>query len=91
MICRQCGTEIADKALICYRCGTPTTEAKFKPAAPARRLPRLLIVVLVAVILIALTTAYVAFGRGAQAGATSGIVVAVALLVVVARAVLRRR
>ena len=31
MTCRQCGTEIAGNALICYRCGTPTTEAKFKP------------------------------------------------------------
>lgn len=38
MRCRQCGTEIADKALICYRCGTATTEAKYKPhlAAPKR-------------------------------------------------------
>jgi uncharacterized membrane protein YvbJ len=35
--CRNCGIEIADKALICYRCGTATTEAKFKPAASARR------------------------------------------------------
>ena len=33
----HCGIEIADKALICYRCGTATTEAKFKPAAPKRR------------------------------------------------------
>jgi len=33
VICRHCGIEIADKALICYRCGTATTEAKFKPAA----------------------------------------------------------
>ena len=41
MRCRQCGTEIADKALICYRCGTATTEAKFKaPAAAGRRRPR---------------------------------------------------
>ena len=41
MRCRQCGTEIADKALICYRCGTATTEAKFKaPAAADRRRPR---------------------------------------------------
>jgi hypothetical protein len=31
MQCRNCGTEIAGKALICYRCGTATTEAKFKP------------------------------------------------------------
>ena len=36
MQCRQCGTEIADKALICYRCGTATTEAKYQPA-PLRR------------------------------------------------------
>jgi uncharacterized membrane protein YvbJ len=32
MKCRQCGTEIADKALICFRCGTAVTEAVYKPA-----------------------------------------------------------
>ena len=37
MQCRHCGIEIADKALICYRCGTATTEAKFKPAPPKPR------------------------------------------------------
>lgn len=26
MICRQCGTEISDKALICYRCGRATDD-----------------------------------------------------------------
>lgn len=31
MICRHCGTEIADKALICYRCGHATTEPRVKP------------------------------------------------------------
>jgi hypothetical protein len=31
MKCRNCNAEIADKALICYRCGTATTEAKYKP------------------------------------------------------------
>jgi uncharacterized membrane protein YvbJ len=36
MQCRNCGTEIADKALICYRCGTATTEAKYKPHTAAR-------------------------------------------------------
>jgi uncharacterized membrane protein YvbJ len=35
--CRNCGTEIADKALICYRCGTATTEAKYQPAPLQRR------------------------------------------------------
>ena len=31
MNCRNCGAEIADKALICYRCGTATTEPRIKP------------------------------------------------------------
>ena len=33
MICKHCGTEIADKALICYRCGQPTAEPRVKPPA----------------------------------------------------------
>jgi len=31
MICKYCETEIADKALICYRCGHATTEPRIKP------------------------------------------------------------
>jgi len=31
MICRNCGTEIADKAIVCYRCGTATTDPVRKP------------------------------------------------------------
>jgi hypothetical protein len=41
MQCRTCGTEIADKALICYKCGTATTEAKYQPR-PAARIARAL-------------------------------------------------
>jgi hypothetical protein len=38
MQCRTCHAEIADKALICYRCGAATTDAKYQPAAlPASR------------------------------------------------------
>jgi hypothetical protein len=32
MRCRNCGTEIADKALICYRCGRATTDPRVRPA-----------------------------------------------------------
>ena len=38
MICRTCGTEIAEKALICYRCGEATTAPRLQPLAPRRRL-----------------------------------------------------
>jgi hypothetical protein len=37
MVCRQCGTEIADKALICFRCGTATTEPRITPPAGRRQ------------------------------------------------------
>lgn len=36
--CRKCGTEIAAKAIICYKCGTAATEpvgGGFNPAAHA--------------------------------------------------------
>jgi hypothetical protein len=31
MQCRSCKTEIADNALICYRCGRATTDPRVKP------------------------------------------------------------
>jgi hypothetical protein len=53
--CRQCGTEIADKALICYRCGTATTEAQYQPyVAPRRRLGSRLVIAIVVVVLLVL-------------------------------------
>ena len=42
MICRNCGTEIADKAIVCYRCGTSTTEPVRKPAEIRPKRGRLL-------------------------------------------------
>ena len=61
MICKHCGTEIADKALICYRCGQPTAEPRVKPPAEQSifvkrrrsKLPWLIaLLVLVAVVLL---------------------------------------
>lgn len=52
MICRSCGTEIADKALICYRCGTATTERRITP--PAERPRRGPMPVILAILLIML-------------------------------------
>jgi hypothetical protein len=55
MICTHCGTEIADKALVCYRCGRATEESTAQPvpaATPRSRIPMiaaLLVLVLGAV------------------------------------------
>jgi hypothetical protein len=61
VICKYCGTEIADKALICYRCGNATTEPRIKPPSegplferPRRsRIPVVIAVLIVLAILIA--------------------------------------
>jgi hypothetical protein len=60
MICKHCGTEIADKALICYRCGNATSEPRFKPPTegslfekPRRsRLPLVIIIILIVLALV---------------------------------------
>jgi uncharacterized membrane protein YvbJ len=57
--CRNCGAEIADKALICYRCGTATAEAKYQPASIRPRRPRRpAIVVVIALLLLLLAALY---------------------------------
>jgi hypothetical protein len=93
MRCRSCGTEIADKALICYRCGTATTEAKFKPAAPRRSAsPASLVASVLALALLVLFALYL--GRAAAGGTPrilSWVAAAVAVMVVVLRAYARRR
>ena len=74
MLCRQCGTEIAEKALICYRCGTATTEAKFKPAAlPARRSSRRLAMVVAIVVALVIALAIFWSGSLAEGRVTRGL------------------
>ena len=53
MVCRHCGTEIADKAIICYRCGAGTTDPVRQPARVTRRRSPLLSFVAVALMLLA--------------------------------------
>ena len=56
MVCRQCGTRIADKAIVCFRCGAPTAEPSARPSAGRRPLGRgpavLALLVLIAAALI---------------------------------------
>jgi uncharacterized integral membrane protein len=54
MICRNCGTEIADKAIVCYRCGTGTKEPLRKPAEIRRKRAPVWVVLIVLVIVVLL-------------------------------------
>jgi uncharacterized membrane protein YvbJ len=92
MQCRNCGAEIADNALICYRCGTATTEAKYQPA-PIRRGGRSSLFASVAaialLIILALYLGRVPSGQAPRA--VSWVAVALAVVIVGARAYMRRR
>ena len=89
MICRNCGTEIADKALICYRCGTATTEPRVKPptpSVPSSQWPG-------AIALLALVLAGLFMGRVVQGDLPQivGYVLAVLAAIVLVWRIVRRR
>jgi len=93
MRCRNCGAEIADKALICYKCGTATTEAKYQPAPAGRSSSRsgAIATILAMALIIALA---VYFGRrpGTETPTlVTYVMVAVAVVIVGLRAYARRR
>jgi len=86
MICRHCGTEIADKAIICFRCGAGTTDPVRRPAAVRPRRSRLFeLVGLVLLVLLGLflgQAGQTAVPEGYRLGVVYGIVLAIVLLVV---------
>ena len=53
MVCQNCGTEIADKAIVCFRCGQATVAAVRKPAPPPSRLRGLFSVVALILLVLA--------------------------------------
>jgi len=92
MTCRNCGAEIADKALICYRCGTATTEAKHKPAAlpPASR--GSFTATVLAIVLLGAVGFFLVRTEGAETSrVVTWVAVAAAVLIVALRAYARRR
>ena len=93
MQCRSCGTEIADKAIVCYRCGHATTDPVRRPVPIARRRNPLVFLVLGAALAILGIYLYQGSTRAADpqilqlaAGLSAG-----AALVVLFLGVLRRR
>ncbi len=93
MRCRTCGTEIADKALVCFRCGAPTSEPVHQPApmrgksSPFGMLASLLALVLLVVLALFMGR----FATGDAPRALLWSLVAVAAVVVVLRVAARRK
>jgi hypothetical protein len=55
MQCRNCGTEIADKAIVCFRCGAGTTDPVRRAVKiTAKRSPLVSLVVMVMLVVMAL-------------------------------------
>lgn len=90
MICKHCGTEIADKALVCYRCGRATAEPRVQPGrTPSARSPIPMVAALAVLILSALFMARAASGEVPQA--VSYVVAGLAAVVLVWWIARRRR
>jgi len=93
MLCTHCGTEIADKAIICFRCGAGTTDPVRQPARlPQRRNPLLGFVVVAVLLLLALY-----MGQASRTAADpdtyqtiAGVLAGVALFILILRLVRRR-
>ena len=90
MQCRNCGTEIADKAIICYRCGTGTTDPVRSPVpvrprrAPGPPLAAAVTPLLLALILLfaAQTSTHAeALTLGAEASGAAGVLLLIVRLV----------
>ena len=95
MQCRSCGVQIADKALICYKCGTATTEAKYQPAPLPRASSawqRALVPTAIALALLLGATYYIDHSsNGTASQPLAYVAVAAAVIIIGIRAYARRR
>ena len=82
MVCGSCGTTIADKAIVCYRCGQPTAipavQRAPRPAEPGRPW------VLIAVLVLAAAALYGFVREAAGSDAMARVVDAATVLLVLA-------
>lgn len=93
MLCKHCGTEIADKAIVCYRCGAATTDPVRQPVKiRSRRSPLLSFVAVAVLLLLALY-----MGQASRTAADpdrfqmiAGLLVGAALMVLILRVVRRK-
>jgi hypothetical protein len=92
MQCRNCGTEIADKAIVCFRCGVATTDPVRKPVPikPVGRGMPLVAAVVPLLLALAALALDKASGYPREMDIAAVILASVGILVLIAR-LLRRR
>ena len=93
MLCKHCGTEIADKAIVCYRCGAATTDPVRQPAPLKRRANPFLGFATVAILLVLalyLGQASRTAANPDQYQTIAGVLAGAAVMVLILR-ILRRR
>jgi uncharacterized membrane protein YvbJ len=93
MTCKHCGTEIADKAIVCFRCGAATTDPVRK-AVPVRP-RRSLVPSTIAAVILLIGALYM--GQASRTAAepalwqtVAGVLAGAAVLVLVVRMIRRR-
>ena len=92
MQCRNCGTEIADKAIVCFRCGVGTTDPVRKPVPirPAGRGSSLVAGIVPLLLALAALAAAEPSGYPREMDIAAVILASIGILVLIAR-LLRRR
>jgi uncharacterized membrane protein YvbJ len=93
MNCKKCGTEIADKALVCYRCGTATTEPVFQPPDAGRRAgsTSVLVTSLLALVLLVVGVLFLSRTPADSTRVVTWVVAGIAVVIIILRAYARRR
>ena len=66
MRCRSCDTEIDDHALVCFRCGTATTDPVHRPPAALPRQRRTLVLVVLSVVFVGVAGFFVTGATGGE-------------------------
>jgi hypothetical protein len=91
MKCRSCGTEIADKAIICFRCGSATTDPVRQPHVAKRRSPVGPLVAGVGLIAAGVGTVVAVPAGPVETGATAAAAVGVWISIVALVRAMRKR
>ena len=81
MTCRSCGAQIAEKAIVCYRCGTATAIPDMAPRPSPPRASRSRMVLPVLILVEMAAAVVVVIGLGYQDSTVAWVIAAVAAIV----------